>query len=294
MPLVLISGYPSSGKTYRSNQLLDFFRDKISTSNDPRISKLKLVHINDQSLGIDRNKYDAGREEKNARAAFSSAIKRDIGRDVIVVADGMNYIKGYRYQLYCEAKAVSTPNCVVHVGTPIDKCREINNTALENGTGGYDPPQFENLVFRYEEPNGMSRWDSPLFTLPYVDPLPPNDAIWDAMFEADGKARAVKPNAATVLKPASGENYLYDLDKITSETVAAVLGWQKEHAGETGGLVKVAAAQKMVELPASQEVSAPQLQRLRRQFIGANRVTELTKARIGEVFVDYLNDAFGK
>lgn len=140
----------------------------------------------------------------------------------------------------------------------------------------------------------MSRWDSPLFTLPYDDPLPPNDAIWDAMFEPDGKARTVKPNAATVLKPASDENYLYDLDKITSETVAAVLAWQKEHAGETGGQVKVAAAQRMVELPASQEVSAPQLQRLRRQFIGANRVTELSKGRIGEVFVDYLNDAFGQ
>lgn len=140
----------------------------------------------------------------------------------------------------------------------------------------------------------MSRWDSPLFTLPYDDLLPPNDAIWDAMFESDGKARTVKPNAATVLKPASDENYLYDLDKITSETVAAVLAWQKEHAGETGGQVKVAAAQRMVELPASQEVSAPQLQRLRRQFIGANRVTELSKGRIGEVFVDYLNDAFGQ
>ena len=108
-----MSGFPSSGKTYRSNQLLDFFKEKISSSNDPRISKLKLVHINDQSLGLSRTVYDAGREEKNARAAASSAIKRDIGKDVIVVADGLNYIKGYRYQLFCEAKAVSTPNCVV-------------------------------------------------------------------------------------------------------------------------------------------------------------------------------------
>jgi len=114
------------------------------------------------------------------------------------------------------------------------------------------------------------------------------------MFEADGKARVVKPNMATVIKPASDQNYLYDLDKITSETVATVLAWQKEHAGETGGEVKVATTQKLVELPASQEVSAPQLQRLRRQFIQANRVTELSKGRIAEVFVDYMNDAFGQ
>ncbi len=36
-----------------------------------------------------------------------------LGRDTIVIADGLNYIKGYRYQLYCEAKAVQTASCVV-------------------------------------------------------------------------------------------------------------------------------------------------------------------------------------
>lgn len=292
MPLILISGYPSSGKTYRSEQLISFFQKKISSATDARTSRLKVVHINDQSLGLSRNVYDAGREEKNARAAFSSAIKRDIGKDVIVVADGLNYIKGFRYQLYCEAKAVSTPNCVVHVGTPIDDCRRINNESLENKTGGYESTQFENLIFRYEEPNGMSRWDSPLFTIAHTDPDPPNDAIWSAMFDTDGKARAVKPNLATVLKPASEQNYLYELDKTTSEIVAAIVAWQKEHAGETGGMVTIQGME--VDLPAGQEVSAPQLQRLRRQFIQLNRVNEIGKERIAEVFVDYLNDAFGR
>jgi tRNA uridine 5-carbamoylmethylation protein Kti12 len=42
-----------------------------------------------------------------------SAVKRLLGRDDIVIADGLNYIKGFRYQLYCEAKALQTPSCVV-------------------------------------------------------------------------------------------------------------------------------------------------------------------------------------
>ena len=42
-----------------------------------------------------------------------SAVKRLLTPDTIVLADGMNYIKGYRYQMYCESKAVRTPNCVV-------------------------------------------------------------------------------------------------------------------------------------------------------------------------------------
>lgn len=71
------------------------------------------MHINDDNLGLNRDVYATARSEKDARATFSSAIKRDLSRDAIIVADGMNYIKGFRYQLYCEAKAVQTPSCVV-------------------------------------------------------------------------------------------------------------------------------------------------------------------------------------
>lgn len=39
---------------------------------------------------------------------------------------------------------------------------------------------FENLIMRYEEPNSMVRWDSPLFTLPW-DEEPPYDALWAAV-----------------------------------------------------------------------------------------------------------------
>jgi len=36
-----------------------------------------------------------------------------LSHDDIVIADGLNYIKGFRYQLYCEEKALQTPSCVV-------------------------------------------------------------------------------------------------------------------------------------------------------------------------------------
>lgn len=111
--LILISGYPSSGKTYRSNQLIEYFKSKIEASTDARISRLTVWHVNDQSLGLHRDVYREARTEKDARATHYSAIKRALGRDSIVVADGLNYIKGFRYQLYCEAKAVQTPSCVV-------------------------------------------------------------------------------------------------------------------------------------------------------------------------------------
>ena len=97
---------------------MDFFNSKIGNATEPHIRRLSVSHINDQSLGLIRKVYREVRSEKDARAAEYSAVKRDLGRDTIIVADGLNYIKGFRYQLYCEAKAVHTPSCVVSVTLP--------------------------------------------------------------------------------------------------------------------------------------------------------------------------------
>lgn len=292
MPLILISGYPSSGKTYRSNQLVESFKSKIQASSDARISRLTVCHINHQSLGLNRDVYREARTEKDARATEYSAVKRALGKDTIVVADGLNYIKGFRYQMYCEAKAVQTPSCVVHVGTPIDRCREVNTRNLENDSeeGGYAADIFDNLVYRYEEPNGMTRWDSPLFTVPYDDEAPPCQDIWDAMIGSEGKAKTVKPNLATVMKPATESDYLYELDKISQEILNVIMEWQKDHPGEGGG--ELAEGEGTIELPAN-PVSLPQLQRVRRQFISLNRLHNLPKARIRSSFIEYLNHNLG-
>lgn len=205
----------------------------------------------------------------------------------------MNYIKGFRYQLYCEAKAVQTPNCIVQVGTQPPQCREFNEAALREQSKDsppYEPEVFENLIFRYEEPNGMNRWDAPLFAVPFEDEAPDFQAIWDALVGVDGKAKVVKPNAATVLKPATEQDYLYELDKSTSDVISAITAWTADHPGEGGGSVK-AGEELEVELPMNPP-SLPQLQRLRRQFIQLNRQHNLSKTRVKALFVTYLNDAF--
>ena len=89
----------------------------------------------------------------------------------------------------------------VHVGTPIEKCRETNAWLLKTSDkhAGYAEDVFDNLVYRYEEPNGMTRWDSPLFTVPFDDEAPPSKDIWEAMVGSDGRTKIVKPNLATVM-----------------------------------------------------------------------------------------------
>ncbi|XHG05562.1 hypothetical protein AWENTII_008780 [Aspergillus wentii] len=129
----------------------------------------------------------------------------------------MNYIKGYRYQLWCEAKALGTTCCVVHVGTPIDQCVANNEARIrrqnaqkessdapadketpdtttpaaptttdlspkeEDTQEPYPPELLNNLIFRYEEPSTHSRWDKPLFTIPWEDAEPPIADIWTAL-----------------------------------------------------------------------------------------------------------------
>lgn len=130
----------------------------------------------------------------------------------------------------------------------------------------------------------MTRWDSPLFTVAHSDPHPPCDAIWDALIGSSTTPKTVKPNQATVLKPPSASDYLYLLDKATQETVTAILEWQKDHMGESGGDVRI--GNEVLELAAP--VTLPQLQRFRRQFISMNRQDALPKERIRNGFIEYL------
>lgn len=92
---------------------MDYFQQKIADSTDGQISKTNVHHANAESLGLKRDVYGTARFEKDARATEMSYVKRFLTKDDIVIADGLNYIKGYRYQLHCEAKAVQTPSCVV-------------------------------------------------------------------------------------------------------------------------------------------------------------------------------------
>jgi protein KTI12 len=47
---------------------------------------------------------------------------------------------------------------------------------------------------RYEEPDSFKRWDTPLFTVTYLDNGPDIDGIWNAIVNANVKP----PNMATV------------------------------------------------------------------------------------------------
>lgn len=299
MPLILITGYPSSGKTTRAEKLKSLFEEKIK--NEPEgspTSSLSVVLINDEKLSIEKESYRDSRTEKATRGIQMSEVKRELSKSKIVILDNLTYIKGFRYQLFCEAKALTTNSCVFHIMASPEICHKWNTSKkLEAESKGLKDNSWPDdildaLIFRYEEPNGQSRWDSPLFSIAYDDPdsMIPVDDIWNCLI----LQKAKPPNKATAVKQATSTNFLYELDKSTQDVIKQILEIEKisPSMGPHDITIKLSNDDKVtLEIPVSQ-ISLAQLQRIRRSFIALNRMRTLDTDRIQPIFVDFLNTNF--
>lgn len=89
MPLIIITGFPSSGKTKRCIELAEHFRERGKT-----------VHVVSENLaipkaGFTKNEYYAdSQKEKVIRADLKSETVRLLTKDNVVILDAANYIKG--------------------------------------------------------------------------------------------------------------------------------------------------------------------------------------------------------
>ena len=104
--------------------------------------------------------------------------------------------------------------------------------------------------------------------------------------------RPPPPNAATLVRPTSGNNYLQELDKRTLEVIGKIV--QHQQLTSAGGLVVIDPVQKLlVEIP-GEPVSIAQLQRIRRTFVSLNRMRSIDVDRIPSMFVDYVNKSLNE
>ena len=51
--------------------------------------------------------------EKNTHEVIKTQVSRLLRSDNFVILDSMNFIKGYRYEMYCIARGSRTSRCVV-------------------------------------------------------------------------------------------------------------------------------------------------------------------------------------
>ncbi|XP_033100867.1 protein KTI12 homolog [Anneissia japonica] len=271
MPLIIICGFPSSGKSKRSKDAKCYFEEKHSK---------QVIIVGDH--GIDRNQvYNDSKNEKDVRGSLKSGVQRVISKEDVVIVDSLNYIKGFRYELFCVAKSAQTPHCIIHCAVSPETAKQWNASRSEQER--YTNEIFDGLVMRFEAPDSRNRWDSPLFTVLPDDELPCQQ-IYDAVY----LRKAPPPNMSTVSQPLSSTSFLHELDKITQDIVMAVLNAQKMSLpGDEVSLPKATEKIKLVR-----HVTASELRRWRQQFVSYTKQHPVENTDvIPNMFVQYLNNS---
>jgi len=100
MPLLLMCGIPGSGKSKRASDIKQYLENT---------HQKKVVIINEESLQLVKEEsYKDPIQEKYTRAFLKSNVEKVIDSETVVILDSLNYIKGYRYELYCLSRTAKT------------------------------------------------------------------------------------------------------------------------------------------------------------------------------------------
>ncbi|KAF4598307.1 hypothetical protein EYR38_006703 [Pleurotus pulmonarius] len=258
MAFITISGFPSSGKSTRTHQIKAHLEAKIK--NPEYSGPLKqVIVLSDDSLGISRTAYDDSRAEKPARGTLFTTLQRQMNTDTVLIVDSLNYIKGFRYQMYCAAREMKLRMCTVYVVATPELCHQWNLTRPDEQR--YSDKTLNGLIMRYEEPSSMVRWDSPLFTVLWTEDGVPGDQIWDAITEGNVKP----PNASTLQSIKAPSDALHCLEQTTTSVVSAAMTESQGFGGPVT-LSVTPSLQLQINLP-SRNITLSELQRYKRQFI---------------------------
>lgn len=261
MPLILFCGYPNSGKSDCVNSLKEVLETKLDESPFKNIEILS-----DETIGIKHEQYNSSIGEKQAVAALLASVKRHLNKSTILIVDTMSYNRGFRYQLFCESKALSTPHVVIHV---------VSQSGYNDKT--YWDINLQNaLIARFEEPDPAKRWDSPLLTLSNRDDIPSiTDELWTILL-GKTRRRIEASNATKGFHNTTNlsANYVQILDQETQSVIKDMLSSDSSDSTSS-----------------TTNISPATLQRHRRAFVSLQRVRPVDVDRIKPLFLEYLEKA---
>lgn len=273
MPLIVICGRPLSGKSAIAVKINEFFQAK----------RIKTLLIRDEEqlkrFGPDEIYSDASKE-KQLRSWLKSEVQRNLPQsDLIVILDAANYIKGFRYELFCLSKQFKTTYVLVEcISTELIDLNNLKNTDKKC----YSERIFTELYNRYEPPNSNVRWENPLFM---IESGLIEDSLLNGIEAALFDRKALKPNKSTESLPVTTDNFLNELDNQTQEVIQQIqsaLRWNQLKA------IKITNSEIMIDL--NRKFSIAELNRFRRQFINYVRLNPINdKEKITTMFVQFIN-----
>jgi protein KTI12 len=271
MPLIIMTGMPSTGKTRTAGKIKTFFEEKGKT----------VILVSEESLlSSDKNTtFSDSKLEKELRGRLKSEVIRLLSKDAVVICDGLNYIKGFRYELYCASKSGKTTQATVQCDLSPPDAQEINQSREQ--TTKYSDDVFSALVQRYEAPISSNRWDSPLYLV-----FKQGDVDCEAIYDSLYNKAPPPPNQSTQCQPLSSTNFLYELDRVTQSIVARILEAQKTM--EPGQEVLMDGTKEKFRLERSYTLS--ELSRHKRQFITYAKHKAVEDVdKLASMFVQYLS-----
>nr|CDJ82454.1 Chromatin associated protein KTI12 domain containing protein [Haemonchus contortus] len=297
MPFLLVTGHPASGKSTLVNRIQEYF-----------VSKGKQIVIvrDDDYLDFHRSDYGNSTKEKDQRSYLRSCVQKSLTQDTVVVCDGLNYIKGYRYELFLIAKLCKTTFAVLHCHAEISTCKWLNEQ--KNDDARYEESTLTELIARYEKPDPRNRWDSPLYEIKVgrSDKRPEEapddmginlehpspkfvDIPFSDIFSWMCEGKALTQNQSTQVVPTAPINFLHELDRVTQEVTNEIIQAQRN----------VVVGQHVVitsfdpdpnKVMVSRTRTLAELTRLRRQFINMSKANPIdSKSKIASLFIHYLN-----
>jgi protein KTI12 len=262
-------GGPSSGKTTNAEKIKQYINEQ---------KNKEVILINEDLLNFKRSEcYKDSNSEKILRAKLKSEVEKHLDDNKVVIFDYMNYIKGYRYELFCLARNFKTRLCVVYCNVQLEICEKLN--AVAENKEPYSPELLKDLYSRMEVPNSNNRWDNPLIQI-YFEEEPDYEGIYNTLFE--GK----KPRDPVSTKPEQSfdANFLTELDSTCQDIVNEII------KGQGNGIDNPIKIDEGVFVYLKKIFSAIELKKLKLEYIKICKMhPPKNKTQMVGNFVEYIN-----
>uniref|UniRef100_A0A0N5BVQ1 Protein KTI12 homolog n=1 Tax=Strongyloides papillosus TaxID=174720 RepID=A0A0N5BVQ1_STREA len=287
MPLLVVFGKPCSGKSKIIDDFVHYLQEKYNIPHE----KIKVIRDSDNTE-FSTNIYDNAKLEKDHRSLLKSLVDENLKKDVLVIIDALNYIKGYRYELHCIAKKVQTKFALLIINEDDNKCCDMNKMINMK----YDERILKEIFMRMEYPNSKDFWDKPNVTIetPTTKEKDDNIGTFDQLYHLLFEGVSLVSNKSTSCQPIANKSFVTDIAKITKKIIVTLDSEQRKH--KFGDRIKL----PFTDLDDKDETknsylfvkqySISELDRCRKIFLGTIRGQKIEGANmIGNLFVNYLN-----
>lgn len=265
MTLINIVGIPGSGKTLLANNLQPLFKEL----------GYNCIIVSEPT--VEDGAFASAEREKQARSDFKASIRRELSPNKIVIADGMNFTKGYRYELYCIARELNLRFCCAY-------CEVDPFVAKQRSESRYPARVLKDLIEeRMEVPNEQkNKCDKPLFVVKDAN----NKEVLDSIVKtALSKNNKLAPKKATAKAMGSSALLNDKIDREVNQFCDELL--QIQNTIPLGSKITICGA----DFTLKKLLNSGQLKRAKREF-GDRAKTITDSSNIQQLFADSLEILF--